>query len=134
MKSFLAEFKQFALRGNVVDLAVGVVIGAAFTAVTNSLVTNIITPPLGFLIGGIDFSRLGIVLSDEVIIEYGLFVEALVNFVITAFALFLFIRFINRLVQVARQEQKEGTAPEEQKPPEIAILEDIRDILKQKQV
>lgn len=130
MKSFLDEFKKFALRGNAVDLAVGIVIGAAFTAVTNSLVTDILSPPIGWLIGGIDFSELGIRLDDEVIISYGLFLQALVNFVITALALFLLVRLINRLVLVARKEQEEGTTPQAAKSPELMVLEEIRDTLK----
>jgi len=130
MKSFFAEFKKFALRGNVVDLAVGVVIGAAFTAVSNSLVTNIITPPIGWLVGGIDFSKLGVTLGGDVVIGYGLFLEAVVNFVITAFALFLLIRFINRLTMIARKEEEEGKAANEEKSREVVLLEEIRDALK----
>jgi large conductance mechanosensitive channel len=130
MKTFFAEFKKFALRGNVVDLAIGVVIGAAFTAVTNSLVTNIITPPLGLLLGGIDFSKWDVTLGGDAVIHYGLFVQAIFNFLITALALFIFIRFINRLVRLARKEQQEGTQSEEQKSPEVQLLEEIRDLLK----
>ena len=133
MKSFFAEFKKFALRGNVVDLAVGVVIGAAFTAVTTSLVTNILTPPIGWLIGGIDFSKLGISLGNDVVIGYGLFIQAVVNFIITAFALFLLIRFINRLVQLARKEEQEGKTPQETKTREVELLEEIRDALVKKE-
>lgn len=130
MKSFFAEFKKFALRGNALDLAVGVVIGAAFTAVTNSLVTNIITPPLGLLIGGIDFSHWGLVLGGEAVIGYGLFIQALINFLITAFALFLFVKFLNRITQVARKEQAEGKTEAEQKSPELQVLEEIRDAVR----
>jgi large conductance mechanosensitive channel len=128
MKSFFAEFKKFALRGNVVDLAVGVVIGAAFTAVTNSLVTNIITPPIGWAIGGIDFSRLGISVGGDVVIGYGLFIEAVINFIITAFALFLLVRLINRLTAIARKE--EADAKDDEKNREVLLLEEIRDLLK----
>ncbi|HEX2792183.1 MAG TPA: large conductance mechanosensitive channel protein MscL [Candidatus Paceibacterota bacterium] len=130
MKSFFEEFKKFALRGNSIDLAVGVVIGAAFTAITNSLVTNIITPPIGLLIGGIDFSSLGIELGGDAVIQYGLFIEAVMNFLITAFALFLFVKFINRVVHLARKAEKDGTAPQAEKSPELAVLEEIRDSLK----
>lgn len=129
MKSFFAEFKKFALRGNVVDLAVGVVIGAAFTAVSNSLVTNIITPPIGWLVGGIDFSSLGIPLGGDVVIGYGLFIEAVVNFVITALALFLLIRLINRLTAAARKKEEEGKAEKDEKSREVVLLEEIRDAL-----
>jgi large conductance mechanosensitive channel len=132
MKSFLNEFKTFALRGNVVDLAVGVVIGAAFTAVSNSLVTDVLTPPLGLLLGGIDFSKIGISLGGDSIIAYGLFIQAIVNLLITAFALFVFVRFINRLTRIARKEQEDGTAPPAEKSTEVLLLEEIRDLLKNK--
>lgn len=130
MKSFFEEFKKFALRGNSIDLAVGVVIGAAFTAITNSLVTNVLTPPIGLLLGGIDFSSLGVTLGGDAVIQYGLFIEACVNFVITAFALFLFVKFINRVVHLARKAEEDGTAPAAQKSAELAVLEEIRDSLK----
>jgi large conductance mechanosensitive channel len=106
------------------------VIGAAFTAVTNSLVTNIITPPLGLLIGGIDFSRWGFSLGGDAFIGYGLFLQTLINFLITAFALFLFVKFLNRVTQVARKEQAEGKTEPAQKSPELQVLEEIRDSLK----
>ncbi|MES2994458.1 MAG: large conductance mechanosensitive channel protein MscL [Patescibacteria group bacterium] len=130
MKHFFEEFKKFALRGNAVDLAIGVVIGTAFTAITNSLVTNILTPPIGLLLGGIDFSALGFTLQGDAVIQYGLFIEACVNFIITALALFLFVKFINRLVLVARREQEEGTAPASEKSQELVVLEEIRDALR----
>jgi large conductance mechanosensitive channel len=130
MKSFFEEFKKFALRGNVVDLAVGIIIGAAFTGVTNALVNNILTPPLGLLLGGIDFSDLGVTLAGDAVIQYGLFIEALISFTITAFALFLLVRFINRLTTRARKEQEEGTAPPAQKSSEVMLLEEIRDLMK----
>lgn len=122
-KSFMDEFKAFALRGNALDLAIGVVIGAAFGAITNSLVDDIITPPLGLLIGGIDFSELAIALGPEVSITYGLFLEALLNFVIIAFALFLMVKFLNKLAK--KEEAKPAT-----KSAELAVLEEIRDMLK----
>jgi large conductance mechanosensitive channel len=130
MKSFFEEFKKFALRGNAIDLAVGVVIGAAFNSVTNSLVTNILTPPIGLMMGGIDFASLSFVLMDNAVLHYGLFFQALVNFIITAFALFLLVRFINKLVRLAREDaQKEGQ-PAENKTPELMVLEEIRDSLR----
>lgn len=130
MKSFFEEFKKFALRGNAIDLAVGVVIGAAFNSVTNSLVTNILTPPIGLMMGGIDFGSLSLVLMGNAVLHYGLFLQALVNFIITAFALFLLVRFINKLVRLAREDaQKEGQ-PAENKTPELMVLEEIRDSLR----
>ncbi len=131
MKSFLQEFKKFALRGNAIDLAVGVVIGAAFTAITNSLVTNIITPPLSLLTRGINFADLEFVIpTTDASIQYGLFIQAVITFIITAFALFLLVRMINHLTTIARREQEEGKAPPPPKTPELQVLEEIRDSLK----
>lgn len=131
MKSFFEEFKKFALRGNAVDLAVGIVIGAAFTAVTNSLVNNILTPPLSLLTRGINFADLAVAIPNtDAAVQYGLFLQALISFVITAFALFLLVKFINRLERLARKEREEGTAPPVQKSQELEVLEQIRDELK----
>ncbi|HAT56402.1 MAG TPA: large conductance mechanosensitive channel protein MscL [Veillonellaceae bacterium] len=111
MKRMLEEFREFALRGNVIDLAVGVVIGAAFTKIVTALVNNIIMPPLGLLIGGIDFSNLFINLSSKPVatlqeaqaanvpvIAYGVFLNALIDFLIVAFAIFILIKQINRFM------------------------------------
>jgi large conductance mechanosensitive channel len=132
MKPFFREFKEFALRGNVVDLAVGVVIGAAFGLVTNSLVANIITPPLGLLIGRIDFSDLAVNLGGTANIEYGLFLQAVLNFLVTAFALFLLVRAMNRLAARARREEEEGKSAPAQKSAELQVLEEIRDSLQRR--
>jgi large conductance mechanosensitive channel len=131
MKAFFDEFKKFALRGNVVDLAVGVVIGASFTAITNALVNNILTPPIGLLMGGIDFSKLGIRLGGDAVINYGLFIQAIINFLLTAFALFLFVRLINRVERAAKRkkELEEQAAPPAPKDPQLVVLEEIRDQL-----
>ncbi|MES2225439.1 MAG: large-conductance mechanosensitive channel protein MscL [Patescibacteria group bacterium] len=130
MKSFLEEFKKFALRGNVLDLAVGVVIGTAFSNITTSLVTNVITPPIGLLLGRIDFKDWALNLGGSVNIQYGLFIQSVIDFVIIAFVLFLVIRFINRLEKVARKEQEEGITPQANKSAELIVLEEIRDSLK----
>ena len=130
MKSFIGEFKQFALRGNVFDLAVGVVIGTAFSNITNSLVTNIITPPLGLLMGKIDFKDLVINLGGTVEIKYGLFMQSVVDFIIIAFAIFLVVRLINRFHSIARKEEEKSPS-EETKPRELLVLEEIRELLKQ---
>lgn len=130
MKAFLKEFKTFALRGNAVDLAIGVVIGAAFTAITNSLVANIITPPLSLLTRGINFADLAFQIPNtDASIQYGLFIQAVITFVITAFALFLLVKLINHIAAIARREQEEGKAPPAQKSPELIVLEEIRDAL-----
>jgi len=121
--SIIQEFKTFALRGNALDLAIGVVIGAAFNGIVNSLVTNVITPPLGLVIGGVDFSDLTVPLGGEASIGYGLFIEAIISFVITAFALFLLIKLINKFAK-----KPEPVTP--CKSAELETLEEIRDLLK----
>jgi|ERR1051325_10075518 large conductance mechanosensitive channel len=133
------EFRKFAMRGNVIDLAVGVVVGAAFTAIVNSLVKDVITPPIGLLTGGLDFSNLFFVLkgphlatlkaaqeAGAVSINYGLFVNAILNFLIVAAALFLIIRQINRLAA------PKGEAPPAP-PEEVQLLREIRDAIKSRQ-
>lgn len=132
VKGFFSEFQTFASRGNFLDLAVGFVIGASFSAVTTSLVTNIITPPLGLLLGKINFSDLAIPLGGTVKISYGLFFQSLISFIITAFALFIMVRFINQLKELAVVDQEaEAAAPPS--PPdsaELMVLKEIRDSLK----
>lgn len=123
MTGFLKEFKAFALRGNVLDLAIGIVIGAAFSAITNSLVTDIITPPLGLFIGGINFTNLVIPIGGTAAIGYGKFIQALINFVIIAFALFLVMKGINKM---KKKEEEHPTV----KSAELTVLEEIRDSLK----
>lgn len=131
MKEFFQEFKKFALRGNAVDLAIGIVVGAAFTAVTNSLVNNIITPPLSLLTKGINFEELSFSIPNtDAAIHYGLFIQAIISFLITAFALFLLVRFINKLTLAARKEQEEGKTPPSQKSAELMVLEEIRDAIR----
>ena len=127
MTTFIQEFKSFALRGNALDLAVGVVIGAAFNGIVTSLVANIFTPPLSLLTGGVNFGSLAVpIVGTDASIQYGVFLQALISFVITAFALFLLIKFIN---QFLRAKDKEP-APPPAKTPEVILLEEIRDLLK----
>jgi len=137
----LKEFKEFAMRGNVVDMAVGIVIGAAFTSIVKSLVGDVIMPIVGLVTGGVDFSNVFITLkggqfetlkaaqdAGAVTLNVGLFINAIIAFVIVAFALFLLIRGMNNLKR--KQEQK----PEEAPPPprEVQLLEEIRDALVKK--
>ena len=130
MTSFFEEFKKFVMRGNIFDLAIGIVIGTAFNTVVNSFVTDIITPPLGLLLGRIDFTEWALNLGGHVNIRYGLFIQATISFLITAFALFLFIRFKGRLERLAKTDTPpEPPAPSE-KSPELVVLEEIRDSLK----
>jgi len=131
MKSFFDEFKKFALRGNAIDLAVGVVIGAAFNAITTSLVTNVLTPPLSLLTRGINFADLAIAIPNtDATIQYGLFIQAVISFVITAFALFLLVKGINAMVAKAKKDEAEGKTEPEAKSAELLVLEEIRDSLK----
>lgn len=100
-KNFLNEFKTFAMRGNVIDMAVGIIIGGAFGTIVNSLVNDVLMPPIGMLLGKVDFSDLQLILSGEgetvVAIKYGMFINALISFLIVAFAVFLLIKAINKL-------------------------------------
>ncbi|HWU24540.1 MAG TPA: large-conductance mechanosensitive channel protein MscL [Candidatus Paceibacterota bacterium] len=125
MKSFAREFRAFVMRGNVVDLAVGVVIGTAFNAVVTALVTDIMTPPIGLLIGKVNFAELALNLGGTVTIKYGLFIQAFVAFLITAFALFLVIKLMSAL----NKKEKEDPTPAS-KSAELVVLEEIRDSLK----
>ena len=131
MKSFIGEFKEFALRGNVMDMAVGVVIGAAFSGIINSLVKDIIMPLIGLLTGNYNFSNLAIVFSEDNSLTYGAFIQAVLNFVLIAIVLFLIIKFFNRI----RKEDKGEEAEEDEEPPEpteLDVLTEIRDLLKDK--
>ena len=128
MRGFFRDFQLFIARGNVLDLAVAVVIGAAFGAITTSLVDDVLMPPLGYLIGGVDFQALVLQLNDEVVVRYGAFLNTVVNFVIVAFAMFLVVRAVATLQNLRRQE----TATEETAevvPVEVALLTEIRDLL-----
>lgn len=122
----LKEFRDFAMRGNVLDLAVAVVVGAAFTAIVNSLVNDLIMPIIGLILGGLDFSSLAITVR-EAVIAYGKFIQAIVNFLIIAFALFMVVRSVTRL------QKKEAPAPPPPPEPsaEEKLLTEIRDLLKQ---
>ncbi|HRK54010.1 MAG TPA: large-conductance mechanosensitive channel protein MscL [Cyclobacteriaceae bacterium] len=121
----LKEFKDFAMRGNVIDLAVGVVIGAAFGAIVKSLVGDIIMPVIGIITGGIDFSGLAYTIG-EASISYGNFIQAVFIFILTAFALFLLIKGINSTKK--KEEAAPATPPEP--PADVKLLAEIRDLLK----
>ena len=97
LKSFFSEFKKFAMRGNVIDMAVGIIIGGAFGTIVDSLVNDVIMPPIGLLLGSVDFSDLKIMLSDNVAIKYGAFINSLISFLIVAFAVFILIKSINKV-------------------------------------
>ncbi len=131
--SFVQEFKQFAVKGNVVDMAVGIIIGAAFGKIVSSFVSDVIMPPLGVLIGGVNFTDLAITVKEAVgdaaavTINYGKFIQTIFDFVIIAFAIFMAVKFINRL---KRQEEAAPATPPAP-PKEEVLLTEIRDLLKQ---
>lgn len=129
MKKIIDEFKTFALRGNALDLAVGVVIGAAFNQITTSLANNILTPPIGLLLGGVDFAKLSISLGGKAQLGYGLFLQAILNFLIIAVALFVLIKLINKLTRKAAQEEVKQPPPDSA---ELLVLKEIRDSLRAK--
>ncbi len=97
LKSFFSEFKKFAMRGNVIDMAVGIIIGGAFGTIVDSMVNDVIMPPIGLLLGSVDFSDLKIMLSDDVAIKYGAFINSLISFLIVAFAVFILIKAVNKV-------------------------------------
>lgn len=132
--SLVKEFKEFAVKGNVADMAVGIVIGAAFGKIVSSFVANVITPPIGLLIGGVNFSELSVVLKEgtegvaAVTMNYGVFLQSVFDFLIVAFAIFMVIKGMNSL---KKKEEELPPAPAEP-PKEQVLLEEIRDLLKNK--
>ncbi|MDD5722536.1 MAG: large-conductance mechanosensitive channel protein MscL [Syntrophales bacterium] len=128
----MQEFKTFAMRGNVVDMAVGIIIGSAFGKIISSLVADVIMPPIGALLGGVDFSNLAITVkaavgdAAAVTLNYGKFIQTVVDFLIIAFAIFMVIKAINSF------KKKEEKAPPPPPPKEEVLLMEIRDLLKQK--
>lgn len=145
---FIDEFKKFISQGSVMDLAVGMVIGAAFTSIVTSLVNDIIMPIVGLLIGGVDFSGLSIRVNnffggnDQVVIRYGSFLQAVVNFIVIAFALFLVVKAMNKMKDKAKaiadkaekkeeaEEEAEDKKEEDLQKEQIKLLKEIRDSLK----
>lgn len=126
MKGFIQEFKAFAIKGNVIDLAVAVVIGAAFGKIVASLVDNIIMPIIGIILGGINFSSMSIEIGD-VSITYGVFIQSIVDFAIVAFVIFMVIKAINRVKGPQEAPKEAAPAPT---PEDIQLLREIRDSLK----
>lgn len=148
-KSFIQEFKEFALKGNVVDMAVGVIIGGAFGKIVSSLVADILMPLFGLLIGGIDFKDLKYVIQTavkagdkvikpEIVLAYGNFIQVVIDFLIIAISIFTVIKIITRLSQLRQKEDEtENVTPTEQNVTsepsvDIQLLTEIRDLLKEK--
>ena len=121
----IKEFKKFIARGNVLDLAVGVIVGGAFSSIVTSLVNNIFTPIIGLVLGGVDFSNLSITFRDTQIM-YGAFIQSVMDFLIVAFCLFIVVKVVNRVT--AKKEKKEEK--KDTRSAELKTLEEIRDILK----
>lgn len=130
--SILREFKEFAVKGNATDMAIGIIIGAAFGKIISSLVDDIIMPPIGVLVGGVDFTKLAVTLkaatadTPAVTLNYGNFIQTLVDFTIIAFAVFMIVKLINRL------RRKQEAAPESAPTKEELLLAEIRDLLKER--
>lgn len=129
MKGFVEEFKAFAMKGNVIDLAVAVVIGAAFGKIVSSLVANIITPLIGLVMGGVDFSGMSYMVGDAAV-TYGVFIQSIIDFVIVALVIFMVIKGINKAQSMtAGEEEAEEEAPAEPSE-EVKLLTEIRDSLR----
>ncbi len=145
----IKEFKEFAMRGNVIDMAVGIVIGAAFGKIVSSLVANVVMPPIGMLLGGVDFADLKLVLKEgagevldpatgdvvtaavpEVAIGYGLFFNTLIDFVIIAFAIFMVIKLMNNATARFKKKEEEKPAAPPKPSDEVVLLTEIRDSLR----
>ena len=128
----IKEFKEFIMRGNVIDLAVGVIVGAAFQKIVSSLVDNILMPVVGMIIGGIDFTTLSVMVGTAEI-KYGLFIQNVIDFLIVAFVLFLVVKAMNTAKKAAEKRiKKDEKKPEEEVPAkaeDIVLLEEIRDLL-----
>lgn len=122
----IKEFKEFISRGNVVDLAVGVIIGGAFGKIVSSLVNDILMPIIGLLLGGIDFSSLAIKVKDATI-NYGMFIQNIIDFLIIAFCVFIFVKIVNKLTHLKKEEERKE---EKQAETELSVLKEIREELK----
>ena len=145
MKKFFAEFKTFAMRGNVLDMAIGVVIGAAFGKITTSLVNDVFMPLIGLIIGGIDLGQLNIVLKPEILDEAGNVTQAAVtlgignllavilDFIIVAFVMFLLVKGMNKLASLKKKEEEAPAPEEDPEPTSEELLTEIRDLLKEQQ-
>jgi large conductance mechanosensitive channel len=136
--SLIKEFRDFAMRGNVIDLAVGVIIGASFGLLVKSLVDDILMPPIGYLVGGVDFSSFSYTLvaaegdTKAVTISYGKFINAVIAFLIQAAAIFMVIKLMNTAMKRFRAEEEKAAATPEAKPADVLLLEEIRDLLARK--
>ncbi len=127
MKNFIEEFRTFAMKGNVLDLAVAVVIGAAFGKIVSALVDSLITPLIGLFLGGVDFSSLNYTYG-EAVFSYGAFIQAVIDFVIVAFVIFMIVKVVNKASAYSKSEEAEEEKPAEPAE-EVKLLREIRDSL-----
>ena len=129
MKAFIKEFKEFINKGSVMDMAVGVVIGGAFTAIVTSLVDDVIMPIVGIIVGGINVSELSVVVGTATL-KYGVFLQNVINFLIVAFVVFCVIKALNRMKDKFSKKEEEAPAEPEPIPEDVQLLTEIRDLLK----
>ncbi len=131
---FVKEFKEFAVKGNMIDMAVGIIIGAAFGKIVASLVGDVLMPPLGLLVGSVNFTDLAMTLRDAVgdqpavVLKYGAFIQTIFDFIIVAFAIFMMVKWINKL----KRKEEEAPAAPPAPPVQEVLLREIRDLLKQR--
>lgn len=130
MKKIINEFKEFIARGSVIDLAVGMIVGSAFTKIVTSLVNDVLMPAIGVILGGIDFTNLTLKFKDATI-YYGNFIQNIIDFLIVAFCIFMFVKAINTIANKAKKKE-EAKEEEPAKSDEVILLEEIRDLLKKK--
>ncbi|MDB5225609.1 MAG: large-conductance mechanosensitive channel [Candidatus Adlerbacteria bacterium] len=129
-RSFFAEFRSFAVKGNAFELAIAVVIGNAFTGVVNSLVGDIITPFLGLVTNNVDFKTLSVALRPDLVIKYGAFLQALFNFLIVSVSIFIVFKALSTMRKRIFERHEEEEMPAHEKPEDVRLLEEIRDLLK----
>ena len=132
--SIIKEFKEFAVKGNVVDMAVGIIIGAAFGRIVSSIVADVVMPPIGVLLGGVDFTNLAFTVKEAagnapaVVISYGKFIQTVIDFAIIAFAIFILVKGINSL----KRKEEEAPKPPPEPTAQEVLLTEIRDLLKER--
>ena len=132
MKAFFKEFKEFIARGDVMSMAIGIIIGGAFTAIVNSLVNDVVTPLLGIILGGLDFTGIAITVGSANLMV-GNFIQAVITFLLTALVIFTIIKTINSIFKKKEEVEEEAAEEEPEIPADIQLLTEIRDLLKEKQ-
>jgi large conductance mechanosensitive channel len=131
MRAFFSEFREFAVRGNVIDLAVGVIIGGAFSKIVSSLVADIIMPIIGLILGGLDIKNLSLGVGKAQI-RYGMFIQTIIDFTIIAFCIFLMVKGINKLKKLEKKKEEKKEGQKEKTAEDVLLLREIRDLLKKR--